>query len=71
MQFAQPNVFASGWEVLVGRMLAAFVHPLRAWRFGLTFRVLLISAYFLAGYFAGLAILAFLNWHERPLSLLR
>jgi hypothetical protein len=38
-------------EVLIGRSLAACVHPLAAWRSGArSFRVMLLAGYFAAGY---------------------
>jgi len=53
----------SGWcEVIVGRTLAACVHPLAAWHCTVrSFRVLLLVGYFAAGYVAILAALVWLN----------
>jgi len=49
-------------EVLIGRSLAACVHPLAAWRSkARSFRVLLLAGYFTAGYVAALATLALMR----------
>jgi len=49
-------------EVLVGRSLAACVHPLAAWRStGRSFRPLLLAGYFTVGYVGVLAALALAN----------
>jgi hypothetical protein len=46
-------------EVLLGRTLAACVHPLSAWQSRMrSFRLLLIGGYFAAGYVAVLAAMA-------------
>jgi hypothetical protein len=46
-------------EVLVGRSLAAAVHPVAAWRSAqLSFRLMLLASYFLAGYTVVLGALA-------------
>jgi hypothetical protein len=40
-------------EVLLGRTLAACIHPIAAWRYALrSFRVLLVAGYFTAGFIA-------------------
>lgn len=49
-----------GWEVLLGRGMAACAHPLAAWRSRTSsFRVLLLAGYFAAGYLGVLAALLF------------
>jgi hypothetical protein len=49
-------------EVLVGRTMAACVHPLAAWHSRVPeFRVLLLAGYFAAGYLAGLFAIVMMN----------
>ena len=49
-------------EVLVGRTMAACVHPLAAWHSRIrSFRVLLLAGYFAAGYIAGLVAIVLMN----------
>jgi hypothetical protein len=49
-------------EVLVGRTMAACVHPLAAWHSRVrSFRVLLLAGYFAAGYLAGLVAIVMMN----------
>ena len=48
MTTASPS--SSKLEVLIGRSLAACVHPQAAWRVGLRGRIPLLLGYFLAGY---------------------
>jgi hypothetical protein len=48
MTTASPS--SSKLEVLIGRSLAACVHPQAAWRVGLKGRIPLLLGYFLAGY---------------------
>jgi hypothetical protein len=49
-------------EVLVGRTMAACVHPLAAWHSRVReFRVLLLAGYFAAGYLAGLFAIVMMN----------
>lgn len=48
MTTASPS--SSKLEVLIGRSLAACVHPQAAWRGGLRGRIPLLLGYFLAGY---------------------
>jgi hypothetical protein len=44
--------------VLIGRTLAACVHPVPAWHSpARSYRVLLVAGYFTAGYVAGLAVM--------------
>jgi hypothetical protein len=49
---------SSRWhEVLIGRSMAACVHPMAAWQSkARSYRVLLVAGYFVAGYLSGLAI---------------
>jgi len=48
-------------EALLGRSLAAFVHPMAAWQSrARTFRVLLVAGYFAMGYVTVLAAIALL-----------
>ena len=51
---------ASQWhEVLIGRSLAACVHPMAAWQSkARLFRVLLVGGYFVGGYITVLAAMA-------------
>ncbi len=53
-------VSASRWhEILIGRSMAACVHPMAAWQSkARSFRVLLVASYFVVGYFSCLAALA-------------
>jgi hypothetical protein len=49
-------------EILLGRSLAACVHPLAAWHArARSFRVLLLAGYFAIGYLTVLATLAFVQ----------
>jgi hypothetical protein len=48
MTTASPS--SSKLEILLGRSLAACVHPLAAWRLGAKGRIPLVVGYFLAGY---------------------
>ena len=49
-------------EVVVGRTLAACVHPWAAWHCGVrSFRVLLLVGYFAAGFVAMFAALVLVN----------
>jgi hypothetical protein len=49
-------------EVLVGRTLAACIHPIAAWRYDMrSFRVLLLAGYFTAGYIAVLLAVVLMN----------
>ena len=54
MRTAAPH--SSRLEILLGRSLAACVHPEAAWRIGIRGRVPVLVGYFLAGYL--LALLA-------------
>jgi hypothetical protein len=51
---------SSHWhEVLIGRSMAACVHPIAAWHSRvLSFRVLLVASYFVVGYLSALAAIA-------------
>jgi hypothetical protein len=51
---------SSRWhEVLIGRSLAACVHPMAAWQSrARSFRVLLVAGYFAMGYMTVLAAIA-------------
>jgi hypothetical protein len=51
---------SSHWhEVLIGRSMAACVHPIAAWHSkAQSFRVLLVAGYFVVGYLSGLAAIA-------------
>jgi hypothetical protein len=51
---------SSHWhEVLLGRSLAACIHPIAAWQSrARTFRVLVVAGYFAVGYIAMLAAIA-------------
>ena len=49
---------SSKLEILLGRSLAACVHPNAAWRLGARGRVPLLVGYFLAGYLLILGTLA-------------
>jgi hypothetical protein len=53
---------SSRWhEVLLGRSLAACVHPIAAWQSrARSFRVLLVASYFAMGYVTVLAAIALL-----------
>jgi hypothetical protein len=53
---------SSRWhEVLIGRSLAACIHPLAAWQSrARSFRVLLVAGYFAMGYVTVLAAIALL-----------
>jgi hypothetical protein len=57
---AHPLKSSTHWhEVLIGRSLAACVHPMAAWRSKTrSFRVLLLTGYFALGYIAVLAGIA-------------
>ena len=49
-------------EVLIGRTLAACIHPLAAWRHTVrSFRLLLVAGYFAAGYVGVLAAMLFMK----------
>ena len=49
-------------EVLLGRSMAACVHPMAAWQSkARSFRVLLVASYFVVGYLSGLAALALIR----------
>jgi hypothetical protein len=51
MAFRAPARASNRYEVMIGRSLAACVHPLAAWRSRVrSFRVLLLAGYFTAGY---------------------
>ena len=56
MTTASPS--SSKLEILIGRSLAACVHPEAAWRLGVRGRIPLFLGYFLAGYVLILATLA-------------
>jgi len=50
------------YEVLIGRSLAACIHPLAAWRStARSFRVLAVAGYFAVGYVAVLVSMALIN----------
>jgi hypothetical protein len=52
---------SSHGAVLLGRTLAACVHPIAAWQYrSRSFRVHLLAGYFMAGYVAGLMVLVFM-----------
>ncbi len=53
---------SSRWhEVLIGRSLAACIHPMAAWQSrARSFRVLLVAGYFAMGYVTVLAAIALL-----------
>lgn len=53
---------SSRWhEVLIGRSLAACIHPMAAWQSrARSFRVLLVAGYFAMGYVTVLATIALL-----------
>jgi hypothetical protein len=57
---AHPPRSSSYWhEVLIGRSMAACVHPIAAWQSKvLSFRVLLVASYFVVGYLSALAAIA-------------
>jgi hypothetical protein len=57
---AHPPSSGSHWhEVLIGRSLAACIHPMAAWQSrARSFRVLLVAGYFFAGYVTVLAAIA-------------
>ena len=56
------NHSANRYEVLLGRSLAACVHPLAAWRSTMrSFRVLLLAGYFAVGYVVVLASMILLQ----------
>ncbi|HEU4689956.1 MAG TPA: hypothetical protein VFS23_16400 [Vicinamibacterales bacterium] len=49
-------------EVLLGRSMAACVHPIAAWQSrARSFRVLLVASYFVVGYLSGLAAFALIQ----------
>jgi hypothetical protein len=54
---------SSRWhEVLLGRSIAACVHPVAAWHSkARSFRVLLVAGYFVVGYLSGLATIALIQ----------
>jgi hypothetical protein len=59
MSSHQRNRSSNRCEVLIGRSLAACVHPTAAWESTVrSFRVLLLAGYFAAGYVTVLAALA-------------
>jgi hypothetical protein len=50
------------YEILLGRSLAACVHPFAAWQSTVrSFRVLLVAGYFAVGYVAALAAMFLLK----------
>lgn len=54
-----PNSASRRHEVLIGRSLAACVHPMAAWQSkARSFRLLLVAGYFAVGYVAALAAIA-------------
>ena len=56
---AQTNSPIHWHEVLIGRSLAACVHPMAAWQSkARSFRVLLVAGYFALGYLAVLTAIA-------------
>lgn len=49
-------------EVLLGRALAACIHPIAAWQYDIrSFRVLLLAGYFTAGFIAVLLAVVLMN----------
>jgi len=57
-----PARSANRFEIALGRMAAACVHPLAAWHDARrTFRVLLVAGYFAAGFVAALAAVALMG----------
>jgi len=53
---------SDGVAIVVGRTLAACVHPFAAWRrFSTSWRSLIVTAYAAAGYFIVLSVLLFLK----------
>jgi hypothetical protein len=54
---------SSRWhEVLIGRSMAACVHPMAAWQSkARSYRVLLVASYFVVGYLSGLAAIALIR----------
>ena len=57
---SRTHVSSSRWhEILLGRSMAACVHPIAAWQSKMrSFRVLLVAGYFVVGYLSGLAAIA-------------
>ena len=48
--------------VLIGRTVAACVHPMAAWHSTVhSFRLLLLAGYFTVGYFMALTVMVFMN----------
>lgn len=57
-----PYDASSRYEVLVGRTMAACIHPQAAWQSTVrSFRFLLLAGYFAAGYIAGLVAIALMD----------
>lgn len=57
-----PYDASSRYEVLVGRTMAACIHPQAAWQSTVrSFRFLLFAGYFAAGYIAGLVAIALMD----------
>lgn len=62
MLFNERHGASSRYEVLVGRTMAACIHPQAAWQSTVrSFRFLLFAGYFAAGYIAGLVAIALMN----------
>ena len=62
MRTATPR--SSRLEIILGRSLAACVHPEAAWRIGVRGRIPVVVGYFLAGYL--LALVALVSVLARP-----
>jgi hypothetical protein len=60
---SHPPRSSSQWhEVLIGRSMAACVHPMAAWQSkAQSFRVLLVAGYFVVGYLSGMAAIALIQ----------
>jgi hypothetical protein len=60
---SRSRVSSSRWhEILIGRSMAACVHPIAAWHSkARSFRVLLVASYFVVGYLSGLAAFALIQ----------
>jgi len=57
-----PDRTSNRCEVLIGRTLAACMHPLAAWRSSVaSFRMLAVAGYIVAGYIAVLLAMVLLN----------
>jgi hypothetical protein len=61
MTSLSPNSSTRWHEILIGRSLAACVHPMAAWQSrARSFRVMLVAGYFAMGYVTVLAAIALL-----------